>query len=87
VPVRDQLIPVLLVGRKVFDVARQLLLALPLLNQAWWLGMRNPQDNCQQARNQRGAIGQLLLPKFSQTYAFVWCSNKLHYFSPPENVS
>ena len=26
-------------------------------------------------------------PKFSQTYVFVRCSNKLHHFPPPENIS
>jgi len=34
-----------------------------------------------QARNQSGAIGQLPPPKFSQTYVFVRCSNKLHHFA------
>jgi len=35
-----------------------------------------------QTRNQRRVIGQLSPPKFSQTYVFVWCSNKLHHFAP-----
>jgi len=26
-------------------------------------------------------------PRFSQTYVFVRCSNKLHHFAPPENIS
>jgi len=37
-----------------------------------------------QARNQRGAIGQLPSPKFSQTYVFFRYSNNLHYFAPPK---
>ena len=36
-----------------------------------------------QARNHRGAIGQLPLPKFSQTYVFVRRSNKLHHIASP----
>ena len=36
-----------------------------------------------QARNQRGLIGQLPPPKFLQTYVFVWCSNKLLHFAAP----
>ena len=44
-----------------------------LLNCYWWAG---PQPK-------GGSIGQLPPPKFSQTYAFVRCSNKLHHFAPP----
>jgi len=36
---------------------------------------------------ERGQSGNCLPPKFSQTYVFVWCSNKLHHFALPEDIS
>jgi len=40
-----------------------------------------------QARNQRGGNPAIAPPKFSQTYVFVRCCNKLHHLTPPENIS
>jgi len=45
------------------------------------------EDSLFQARNQRGAIGQLLSPKFAQMHVFVWYSNKIHHFGSSENIS
>jgi len=36
-----------------------------------------------QARNQKGATGQLPHPKFSKTYLLVWRNNKLQSFCLP----